>query len=40
MNENKEVSEKYEEVWEGVKKGIETINDDKKIKYGKDLEKN
>ena len=31
------VSKKYEEVWEGVKKEIETINGDKKIKYGKDL---
>ena len=26
VNENKEVSEKYEEVWERVKKEIETIN--------------
>ena len=25
VNENKEVSKKYEEVWEGVKKEIETI---------------
>ena len=37
VDENKEVSKKYEEVWEGVKKEIETINGDKKIKYGKDL---
>ena len=34
MNENKEVSKKYEEVWEGVKKEIETINDGEKIEYG------
>ena len=26
VNENKEISKKYEEVWEGVKKEIETIN--------------
>ena len=36
VNENKEVSKKYEEVWEGVKKEIEMINDGKKIEYGKD----
>ena len=27
----------YKEVWEGVKKGIETINGGEKIKYGKDF---
>ena len=37
MDENKEVSEKYEEVWEGVKKEIETINGGEKIEYGKDF---
>ena len=26
LDENKEVSKKYEEVWEGVKKEIGTIN--------------
>ena len=26
VNENKEVSQKYEEVWNGIKKEIETIN--------------
>ena len=31
------VSKKYEEVWEGVKKEIETINGGKKIEYGEDL---
>ena len=39
VHENKEVSKKYEEVWEGVKKEIETINDGKKIEYSKDLNK-
>ena len=34
VDENKEVSKKYEEVWEGVKKEIETINDGEKIEYG------
>ena len=37
VNENKEVSQKYEEVWKGVKKEIETINGGKKIEYGKDF---
>ena len=37
VDENKEVSKKYEEVWEGVKKEIETINGGEKIEYGKDL---
>ena len=37
VDENKEVSKKYEEVWEGVKKEIETINGGKKIEYGKDF---
>ena len=39
-DENKEVSKKYKEVWDGSKKEIETINGDKKIEYGKDLKKN
>ena len=39
VNENKEVSKKYEEVWEDVKKEIETINGGEKIEYGKDLKK-
>ena len=30
IDENKEVFKKYEEVWEGIKKEIETINSDKK----------
>ena len=37
VNENKEVSKKYEEVWEGVKKEIETINGGEKTQYGKDF---
>ena len=39
VDENKEVSKKYKEVWEGVKKEIETINDGEKIEYGKDFRK-
>ena len=39
VDENKEVSKKYDEVWEGVKKEIETINGSKKIEYGKDFKK-
>ena len=35
-DENKEVLKKFEEVWEGIKKEIETINCDEKIEYGKD----
>ena len=37
VDENKEVLKKYKEIWEGVKKEIETINGGKKIKYGKDF---
>ena len=39
VDENNEVSKKYEEVWEGVKKEIEKINGGEKIEYGKDLKK-
>ena len=38
-DENKEVLNKYEEVWEGVKEEIETINGGKKTEYGKDFKK-
>ena len=38
-DENKEVSEKYEEVWEGVRKEIETINGREKVEYEKDFQK-
>ena len=37
LDENKEVSKKYEEIWEGVKKETETINGGKKVEYGKDF---
>ena len=37
MVKNKEVSKKYEEVWKGVKKEIETITGGKKVEYGKDF---
>ena len=37
VNENKEVSKKYEEVWDGIKKEIETINGRKRIEYEKDF---
>ena len=37
IDENKEVLNKYKEVWEGIRKEIETINGGKKIKYGKDF---
>ena len=39
VDENKEVSKRYEEVWEGVKKEIDTINCEEKIEYEKDLKK-
>ena len=35
----KKFQKKYEEVWEGVKKEIETINGGEKIEYGKDYMK-
>ena len=37
IDENKEVLNKYKEVWEGIKKEIETINGGKKIEYRKDF---
>ena len=37
VDKNKEVLKKYEEVWEGIKKEIETINGGKKIEYRKDF---
>ena len=37
-DENKEVLEKYTELWDGIKNEIETINDGgKKDEYGKDF---
>ena len=35
IDENKEVLDKYEEVWQGIKKEIETINGGEKIEYGR-----
>ena len=37
VDENNEVSKKYEEVWDGVKKEIETINGDERVQYEKDF---
>ena len=37
IDEIKEVLEKCEEVWEGIKKEIETVNGVEKIEYGKDF---
>ena len=37
IDENKEVLNKYEEVWEGIKKEIETINSGEKIEYERDF---
>ena len=39
MDENKEVSKKYKQVLEGVKKEMEKINGGEKIEYGKDYVK-
>ena len=40
MDENKEVLNKDKEVWEGIKKEIETINGGEKTEYWKDIKKN
>ena len=37
IHENKEILNEYKEVWEGIKKEIETINSGEKIDYGKDF---
>ena len=37
VDENIEVLKKYEEVWKGVKKEIETINGGENVEYGKDF---
>ena len=37
VDENKEVSKKHKEVWEDVKKEIETINGGERVEYGKDF---
>ena len=35
VNENKEISKKYEEAWQGIKKEIKTINGGDKLNMGK-----
>ena len=37
LEETKEVSKKYEKVWNGIKNEIETVNGGKKTEYGKDF---
>ena len=37
IDENKEVSKKYKEAWEDIKKEIETINGGITTEYGKDF---
>ena len=37
VDENKEVWKKYKEVWNEIKKEIETINGGKKVEYSKDF---
>ena len=37
IDENKEVLNKYKEVWEGIKKEIEKINGGRKTEYGEDF---
>ena len=39
IDENKEVLNKDKEVWEGIKKEIETINGSEKTEYWKDFKK-
>ena len=39
IDENIEVLNKYEKVWEGINKKIETINGGEKIEYRKDFKK-
>ena len=37
VDENKEVSKKHKEVWDGIKKDIQTINGGKRVEYEKDF---
>ena len=37
VGENKEILKKYREVWEGIKREIETINGGEKTEYEKDF---
>ena len=36
VDENEEVSKKYDDVWEGVKKEIKAISGDEKVEHGND----
>ena len=38
-DENKEISKKYEKVWEGVKKEVEIIHGGERVEYGKGSKK-
>ena len=37
LDKNKEISKKYNKVWDGIKKETETINGGKKVEYNKDF---
>ena len=37
VDEKKEVSKRYEEVWKSVKKDVETVNGGERVEYGKDF---
>ena len=39
VNEKEEVSKRYEKTCDGIRKDNETVNDSKKIEYGKDFKK-
>ena len=39
VDKNKEILKKYEEVWEGIKKEIQTINSGEKLNMGKIFKK-
>ena len=39
VDENKEVSKKYADVWDGIKNKIKAINGDKQNNFGKDYMK-
>ena len=37
VDENKEVSQKYEKVWGSIEKDIEMINGGERVEYGEDF---
>ena len=39
VDENKEVSKKYEGIWYGIKNDTEMVNGGERVEYGKDLKK-